>query len=139
LLQAFSGESQLGFSVVRIDLMARIGTLQKAQAVGRVLWRMSNRHSAVRGGVAAAKTVGKATARATRILWLEVTGFFFAVFALWVIGATWNQWRAIQSAGPSAPPVWHVAVGVGFAAVLIYFAASSFWRARRAAKDDLNG
>ncbi|HWC15698.1 MAG TPA: hypothetical protein VG498_01730 [Terriglobales bacterium] len=119
--------------------MARIGTIQKAHAVGRVLWRMSNRHYAVRGGVAAAKTVGKATARATRILWLEVTGFFFAVFAVWVLGATWGQWRKIQSADALAPPMWHVGVGIAFAAVLIYFGVSSFWRARRAAKADLNG
>ena len=104
--------------------------MQKAQAVGRVLWRISNRHYAVRGGVAAAKTVGKATARATRILWLEVTGFFFAVFALWVIAATWNQWQRIRS-GDASLPMWHIGVGVGFAAVLIYFAVSTFWRARR--------
>ncbi|HVH85683.1 MAG TPA: hypothetical protein VM912_03110 [Terriglobales bacterium] len=116
-------------------------TIQKAQAVGRVLWKMSNRHYAVRGGVAAAKTVGKATARASRILWLEVTGFFFAVFALWVIGATWNQWQKIRAGDSSSPPSWHVAVGVGFAVFLIYFAASSFWRARRMStpKEDANG
>jgi len=108
----------------------RISNMQKAQAVGRVLWRMGNRHHAVRGGVAAAKTVGKATARVTRILWLEVTGFFFAVFALWAISATWNEWRRIHS-GDASLPMWHIGVGAGFAAVLIYFAVSSFWRARR--------
>jgi hypothetical protein len=112
--------------------MANIRNIQKAQAVGRVLWRMSNRHHTVRGSVAAAKTVGKATARVTRILWLEVTGFFFAVFALWVMGATWNQWQKIRG-GDASSPMWHVAVGIAFAAVLIYFAFSSFWRARRVA------
>jgi hypothetical protein len=118
-------------------LVANIGNIQKAHAVGRVLWRMTNRHQAVRGGVAAAKTVGKATARATRILWLEVTGFFFAVFAIWVLGATWNQWQKIQ-AGDAASPMWHIGVGLGFAAVLIYFAVSSFWRARRVASTGQN-
>lgn len=120
--------------------MARISNMQKAQAVGRVLWRMSNRHHTVRGSVAAAKTVGKATARVTRILWLEVTGFFFAVFALWVLGATWNQWQRIRS-GDTSLPMWHLGVGAGFAAVLIYFAVSSFWRARRisAAHQTSNG
>lgn len=116
--------------VARIKSVARISNMQKAQAVGRVLWRMSNRHHTVRGSVAAAKTVGKATARVTRILWLEVTGFFFAVFALWVIGATWNQWQRIRSDDASLP-MWHIGVGAAFAAVLIYFAVSSFWRARR--------
>jgi hypothetical protein len=111
--------------------VAGIRNIQRAQAVGRVLWKLGNRHNAVRGGVAAAKTIGKATARATRILWLEVTGFFFAVFALWVLGATWSQWQKIRSAEVSAPPLWHVWVGIGFALFLIYFAATSFWRARR--------
>jgi hypothetical protein len=107
--------------------------LRRAQAVGRVLWRLGNRHQAVRGGVAAAKTIGKATARATRVLWLEVTGFFFAVFALWVIAATWNQWQKIRLDPATAPPAWHVFVGIAFSLFLIYFAASSFWRARREA------
>src|SRR6185312_3484914 len=101
--------------------------MQKAQAVGRVLWRMTNRHHAVRGGVAAAKTVGKATARATRILWLEITGFFFAVFSLYVLGATWNQWQKIQAGDASSPPTWHVGVAI----IFIYFAVSSCSRAQR--------
>ena len=112
--------------------MANSSNMRRAQAVGRVLWKLGNRHHAVRGGVAAAKTVSKAAVRATRILWLEVTGFFFAVFAIWVIGASWNQWEKIRS-GLTSAPAWHVAVGVGFSAILIYFSASSFFRARRAA------
>lgn len=110
--------------------MGNASNLRRAQAAGRVLWNLSKRNGTVRGSVAAAKIVGKATARATRILWLEVTGFFFAVFALWVAGATWNQWQKIR-AGDSSFPMWHVGVGLGFVAVLIYFAASSFLRARR--------
>ena len=110
--------------------MAQTENLRRAQAVGRVLWKLGNQHRVVRGGVAAAQSVGKATARATRILWLEVTGFFFAVFALWVAGSTWNQWEKIHS-GQSSSPLWHVAVGAAFAASLIYFAANSFLRARR--------
>ena len=94
----------------------------------------------MRGGVAAAKTVGKATARATRVLWLEVTGFFFAVFSVWVIASTFNQWQKIRS-GESSSPFWHVAVGAVFAGVLIYFAATSFLRARRetVAKEESSG
>jgi cytochrome bd-type quinol oxidase subunit 1 len=120
--------------------VADISNIRRAQAVGRVLWKLGNRHRTVRGGVAAAKTVSKAAVRATRILWLEVTGFFFAVFAIWVIGATWNQWEKIRSRASSAP-TWHVAVGVAFSTILIYFSASSFLRARRAAatKEDSSG
>lgn len=111
--------------------MENVRHIRRAQAVGRVLWKLGSKHRTVQGGVAAAKTIGKATARATRILWLEVSGFFFAVFALWVMAATWSQYQKIRAADSSAPPFWHVVVGVGFALFLIYFAATSFWRARR--------
>ena len=93
--------------------------------MGRVLWRLSNRHYAVRGGVAAAKSVGKATARATRILILEITGFFFAVFAAMGLTAAWRQWEKIQS-GQSAP-VSHVIVTLAFALAFIYFSNFELW------------
>jgi hypothetical protein len=105
--------------------------------VGRVLWRLGSQHRAVRGGVAAAKSVGKATARTTRILVLEITGFFFAVFALMGLGAAWREWGRIETAQSSAP-TWHIAVPLAFSAVFIYFSASSFWRARRV-KETSNG
>lgn len=113
--------------------MAQIRTIQKAQAVGRALWRLSNRHDAVRGGVAGAKAVAKATARTTRILLLEITGFFFAVFALMGFAAAWRQWSKMQS-GQAAAPTSHIIVALAFTALFIYFSANSFWRARRDAK-----
>lgn len=121
--------------------MAQIRTIQKAQAVGRVLWKLSNRHYAVRGSVAGAKAVAKATARTTRILLLEVTGFFFAVFALMGFAAAWREWSKMQ-AGQTAIPTSHIVVALAFTAVFIYFSANSFWRARRegkAAKEGSNG
>jgi len=69
----------------------------------------------VRGGVAAAKSVGKAAARTTRILVLEITGFFFAVFAAMGLGAAWRQWERIQS-GLSSTPISHVFVTLAFTA-----------------------
>lgn len=120
--------------------MAQIRNLQRAQAVGRVLWRLGNRHYAVRGGLAAAKSVGKAAGRTTRILVLEITGFFFAVFAAMGLGAAWRQWERIQSHQSSAP-LSHVIVTLLFTATFIYFSASSFWRARchAAVKENGNG
>jgi hypothetical protein len=103
--------------------------MQRAQAVGRVLWRLGSRHNAVRGGVAAAKSVGKATAQASRVLLLEITGFFFAVFALMGGAAAWRQWNRMHSGQASSPE--HIAVALAFTAVFLYFSASSFWRARR--------
>jgi hypothetical protein len=126
--------------IAKIDSVVKIGTMQKAQAVGRALWRMSNRHYAVRGGVAAAKTMGKAAARTTRILVLEITGFFFAVFAVMGVAAAWRQWNRMQ-AGESSAPASHIVVALAFAVVFVYFSANSFWRARRDARagEESNG
>ena len=120
--------------------MAQSRNLLRAHAVGRVLWRLGNRHYAVRGGVAAAKTVGKATARATRILVLEITGFFFAVFAAMGLGAAWRQWERIHF-GQSSAPLSQLIVTLAFTGTFIYFSANSFWRARRhaAANETNNG
>lgn len=110
--------------------MSQIRSIQRAHAVGRVLWKLGNRHRAVRGGVAAAKGVGKAAARATRVLVLEIAGFFFAVFALMGLGAAWRQWSLLQS-GDSTASRSNVAIALAFSAVFIYFSATSFWKARR--------
>jgi hypothetical protein len=83
----------------------------------------------VRGGVAAAKSVGKATSRASRVLLLEITGFFFAFFALTGAAAAWRQWSRLQSGQSSSGT--QVGVAVAFSIVFMYFSASSFWRARR--------
>jgi hypothetical protein len=71
---------------------------------------------------------------------LEITGFFFAVFAAMGLGAAWRQWERIQS-GQSSAPVSHVIVTLAFTATFIYFAVNSFWRARRhaAIKESDNG
>lgn len=105
-----------------------------------MLWKLGNRHRAVRGGVAAAKSAGKSAARATRVLVLEITGFFFAVFALMGLGAAWRQWSRLQSGEPAASS--HMAIALTFSAVFIYFSATSFWKARRltsAAEESGNG
>lgn len=99
-----------------------------------MLWKLTNRHYAVRGGVAAAKTVGKATARATRILLLEITGFFFATFALMGFASAWRQWDKMHT-GQSSAPMSHVAVALVFSAAFVYFSANSFWRASRAKRE----
>ena len=67
----------------------------------------------------------KPFAHATGVLWLQITGLFFAFFALGFAG---YAWRLYQSAG-----VHDHRLGLyGFFAVLfLWFAVSSFWRAGR--------
>jgi len=67
-------------------------------------------------------------AHATGILWLQITGLFFAFFAL---GFSVYSWQLYKSAG------WrdrHLPLYVAFALLFAWFAVSSFWRASRKQK-----
>jgi hypothetical protein len=61
------------------------------------------------------------------ILWLEVTGFFFLLFAL-VFG--WYMWQSFTTHMPHA---WdrNATISCAFMAVFLYLGVSSFWRASR--------
>jgi hypothetical protein len=70
----------------------------------------------------------RAIARAAVALWHEVTGFFFAIFALIGAGGIVREY-GLYRAGKTGPTP--LAVAVVFTLVFAYFAATSFWRARR--------
>lgn len=61
------------------------------------------------------------------IVWLEVTGVFFLLFAL-VFG--WYMWQGWST---HVPPGWNrsVAVSAVFMLLFLYLGVSSFWRASR--------
>jgi hypothetical protein len=61
------------------------------------------------------------------ILWLEVTGFFFGLFALYFAVDMWRV-RPGYAAGPQHS---HFLISAGLTAVFIYLSASAFWRAGR--------
>ena len=61
------------------------------------------------------------------LLWLEVTGFFFGLFALFFAQ---NIWRARMDYA-SGPQHQRFLVGVGLTLVFGYLSVSAFWRARR--------
>jgi hypothetical protein len=69
--------------------------------------------------------------RLSGVLWLEVTGVFFGIFALSTAIAVWrlrSQWRAALT-----HPATHGGLLVGLAvfALFAYFCITSFVRARR--------
>jgi hypothetical protein len=69
--------------------------------------------------------------RLSGVLWLEVMGVFFAMFALSAAVALWRgraQWRAGLAHPAAHPSVWGAAAIV---ALFGYFSVSSFVRARR--------
>lgn len=61
------------------------------------------------------------------ILWLEVTGFFFGLFAA---GFAFHLWRVRQSYA-SGPQHAQFLIAAVLTLVFAYLSASAFWRARR--------
>jgi hypothetical protein len=61
------------------------------------------------------------------ILWLEVTGAFFLVFAVALAPALWRT-RLSYAQGPDHRTFWAAAV---IMVVFVYLGVSSFWRARK--------
>jgi hypothetical protein len=67
-------------------------------------------------------------AHASGILWLQITGLFFAFFA---VGFAAHSWQLYRSAG------WrdhHLPLYIIFGVLFAWFALSSFWRANRKQK-----
>jgi hypothetical protein len=61
------------------------------------------------------------------ILWLEVTGFFFGLFALF-FGI--NFWRT-RASYANDPGHWRLLMAVTLTGIFAYLSVSAFWRARR--------
>jgi hypothetical protein len=100
-----------------------------ARAVGRVLGRYSQRNRYVRGGMSAADTTLRTTARVGRILWLQVFGLLCVVFCLSLAGVLWQQGQRWATLDQGAR--LRVEGGAAVLAIFCWFAVSSFWRARR--------
>jgi hypothetical protein len=66
--------------------------------------------------------------RPLRVLWNEVIGFLFMVFAVFAGSSTFNSIRQLHTASGSP---FRVSVSVFATAVMAYFAVTSFLRARR--------
>lgn len=69
-----------------------------------------------------------AVRRTTHILWLEVTGFFFLVFATVCGGAAWREYH-LHLAGKAE--MNRVYIAGALTLVFVWFGVTSFWRARR--------
>ena len=86
------------------------------------------------GGVAeGSRRFGKAVwtpaARLTGVLWLEVTGVFFALFAVAGVSYCWKNWRVLHGGSLTDQERFWVMAAMG--AVFGYFCVSNFARARR--------
>jgi cobalamin biosynthesis Mg chelatase CobN len=102
-------------------------------------------HAAAQSRAAQSRAAGQAAGQVTRgvargvggflrpfgrvggILWLEVTGVFFLLFALVFAWFLWEN-RASYAQGPQHGNFWISAV---VTVLFLYLGLSSFWRARR--------
>ncbi len=73
-------------------------------------------------------------ARAGHVLWLEVMGTFFALFAAIFISYACRYRDALRLTTDNADAHRHLLISAGAAALFGYFAVSSFVRARRREK-----
>lgn len=78
-----------------------------------------------RGAGRFTSTLVRPFARATSILWHQIAGIFFALFAAFFFEHTWMLYKAHHLADR------HIFVYAAFGLAFAWFAVSSFWRARR--------
>ena len=102
--------------------------LTAANAVARIAARKAGSSRIVRAGWAAAEVTVRSFARVAHLLWLEITGLFFIIFA--AVGAVaFNREYHKYVAGKVGPG--RAVASLAFALVFAWFGLSSFWRARR--------
>ena len=96
--------------------------------VGRVAARALSRHQSFRAAQAGFAAASRVVGRAFRQLGLEVTGFFFLVFA--AIGglAAYRDYPSMEAGEAS---LGRIAIILVFTLVFLWFGLSSLWRARR--------
>ena len=68
------------------------------------------------------------------VLWLEVTGLFFGIFALFAGGGVWKMRGELHEAGVNHTAHVHFLLTLGMAVVFGYFCVSSFVKASRRGK-----
>jgi len=70
--------------------------------------------------------------RLTNVIWLEVTGVFFSLFAITGAAYCWKNWHVVR--GGSADEQHRLWIMAAMTAVFGYFCISSFVRAKRRAR-----
>jgi hypothetical protein len=68
------------------------------------------------------------------VLWLELTGVFFGIFAIFAANGAWKMRGALHEAAGSHDAYVRFVLSVAMAAIFGYFCVSSFVRANRRGK-----
>ena len=103
--------------------------VRRGEAVGR------QTRNAGRGSRNFGRAVWNPFAHASSILWLEITGMFFALFGFLFAQHVW----ALRASYRSGPEHTHFLTYAAFALLFLYFAASSFLKARKRSRRPVRG
>lgn len=115
--QAQSGAGATPTQTVQLDASSEVQYRAAGQAAGQ---------STTQTGRGVSRGIGgflRPFRRVGGILWLEVTGAFFLLFAAVFALRLWQNWAGLEW-------IWR-GLELGTALVFIYLGVSSFWRARR--------
>jgi hypothetical protein len=77
------------------------------------------------------ESVGGPLSRLSVALWLELTGVFFGIFAVFAVGGAWKLRGALHGTGANHDANGRFLAAVLMAAVFAYFCVSSFVKANR--------
>lgn len=80
------------------------------------------------------ESVGGPLVRLSGALWLELTGVFFGIFAVFAAGDAWKMRAALHETVANYDAHMRFLISAGMAAVFGYFCISSFVKANRRAK-----
>ena len=106
--------------------MPDISTARKLGILGRVAARQAGENRLLRAGFGAIRTTVSHSAKVLHLLFLQVAGVFFVAFAAAGGLAAWRQYQKWHT-GQIGPGKMYLAIA--FAALFLWFAISSFWRA----------
>ena len=109
--------------------MAGVSRTRKVVIASRIVRKAAERHPYFRAGWAGVRAVGQAIGRAVRQLWLEITGFFFLIFAVLGGFAVYREYPAMQSGEGSS--LARIAITSLFTLLFLWFGLTSLWRAWR--------
>ena len=100
----------------------------QSRAVLRVAGRKTGENRWVRAFYRGGRATLTSSARVMRVLWLEITGFFFLFLALVGGAAAVREYHRHLAGTTSMGKVW---LATGFAVLFGYFGVTSFLRSRK--------
>ena len=118
----------LSGGTAKMRSMTQVSTARKLSAAGRVALQQAGHSRLLRGVLAGGRAALGSFSRVLHLLFLEVTGFFFLVFAVIGSYAFMREYRA-WAAGKIGPG--KTVVALAFTVMFAWFGLSSFWRARK--------